>query len=189
MEAKLVVVGGEAKTAEIKLKLPTVVGRGRDASLTLPHPLVSRQHCEIFDSDGKLFVRDLGSLNGTYVNNERIEGERELPSGVLLTIGTVTFRAVYEDQPDLLPPAAAAPMATPVNPQQATEVPPTAATVQVHPPQPAADDTASEVDQPNLDFNALDAQEVEFDQLPPGAAAEAGPNDDDALNSFLNDLE
>lgn len=95
MKARLVVVGGEAKAGEFDLKLPTIVGRGREVSLTLPHPLVSREHCEIYESNGRLFVRDLGSLNGTFINNLRIEGEAELPAGELLTIGTVTFRADY----------------------------------------------------------------------------------------------
>lgn len=94
MEAKLVVVGGDANAKEVKLKLPVIVGRGRDVTLTLPHPLVSRLHCEIFESNGHLVVRDLGSLNGTYVNNHRVT-EAVLPPGELLTVGTVTFRAVY----------------------------------------------------------------------------------------------
>ena len=96
MKAKLIVVGGDAKPTEIDLKLPSVIGRGRSATLPLPHPLVSREHCEIYLSEGRLHVRDLGSLNGTYVGNERIE-DTALPSGSLLTVGTVTFRAVYED--------------------------------------------------------------------------------------------
>ena len=96
MKAKLVVVGGDAKPSEMDLDLPAVIGRGRSASPTLPHPLVSREHCEIYDSEGRLHVRDLGSLNGTYVGNERIE-DVVLPAGGLLTVGTVTFRAVYED--------------------------------------------------------------------------------------------
>lgn len=111
MKAKLVVVGGDAKAAEVKLKLPTTIGRGREVTLTLPHPLVSRHHCEIFESDGKLYVRDLGSLNGTFVNNERIEGEVELPPGELLTVGTVTFRAVYEGDATASAPPSAAPKA------------------------------------------------------------------------------
>lgn len=93
--AKLLVVGGEVKTTEIKLRLPCVIGRGKGSTVTLPHPLVSRQHCELFESNGRLWVRDLGSLNGTYVNNEKVT-ETELPPNELLTIGTVTFRAVYE---------------------------------------------------------------------------------------------
>lgn len=93
---RLIVVGGDAIAAEIKLKLPTVIGRGREASLTLPHPLVSRLHCEISEQDDQLVVRDMGSLNGTFVNNTQISESTPLPSGDLLTIGTVTFRAVYE---------------------------------------------------------------------------------------------
>ena len=96
LNAKLTVVGGAAKAAEVNLKLPTTIGRGRDATLTLPHPLVSRKHCEIFERNGKLFVRDLKSLNGTFVDSERIEGIAELGPEQLLTIGTVTFRAQYQ---------------------------------------------------------------------------------------------
>ncbi len=96
LKAKLVVVGGDAKAAEITLSLPTIIGRGRDVTLTLPHPLVSRSHCELFEKEGVLHVRDMESLNGTYVDNRRIEGTSELNPDQLLTIGNVTFRAVYE---------------------------------------------------------------------------------------------
>src|SRR5437773_11063101 len=92
---KLVVVGGDVKTTEIKLKLPSTIGRGRGASIVLPHPLISRQHCELYEAGGRLMVRDLGSLNGTFVNNQRVT-EAAIAPGELLTVGTVTFRAVYE---------------------------------------------------------------------------------------------
>jgi pSer/pThr/pTyr-binding forkhead associated (FHA) protein len=95
LNAKLVVVGGDVKTTEIALRLPSTIGRGRGATLVLPHPLVSRQHCELFEAEGRLMVRDLGSLNGTFVNNQRVT-ESALSPGELLTVGTVTFRAVYE---------------------------------------------------------------------------------------------
>ncbi|HEY2412318.1 MAG TPA: FHA domain-containing protein [Pirellulaceae bacterium] len=91
---KLVVVSGEVKTKEINVKLPSTIGRGRDLAVVLPHPLVSRNHCELYEAAGKLMVRDLGSLNGTFINNERIT-ESPLAPGELLTVGTVTFRAVY----------------------------------------------------------------------------------------------
>jgi pSer/pThr/pTyr-binding forkhead associated (FHA) protein len=96
MEAKLVVVGGEARVTEVQLKLPMIIGRGRNAGLTLPHPLVSRQHCEIYEKDNQLLVNDLGSLNGTFVGEKRITEPTPLLPGELLTVGTVTFRAVYE---------------------------------------------------------------------------------------------
>src|SRR5262245_54934060 len=101
LNAKLVVVGGDVKTTEIKLKLPSTIGRGRGTSIVLPHPLVSRQHCELYEVDGQLMVRDLGSLNGTFVNNQKIT-ESPLAPGELLTVGTVTFRAVY-DSPAVVP--------------------------------------------------------------------------------------
>jgi len=96
LKVKLVVVGGDAKSKEVDLRLPTVIGRGRDVTLTLPHPLVSRRHTELFEKDGRLFVKDLGSLNGTYVNNRRIEAEQRLAPNELLTLGNVTFRAIYD---------------------------------------------------------------------------------------------
>jgi len=97
LSVKLVVVGGDSKSSEVQLKLPTIIGRGREGvSLTLPHALVSRKHTEIFEKDGQLFVNDLGSLNGTFVNNERIAQQTPLNPNELLTLGNVTFRAVYE---------------------------------------------------------------------------------------------
>lgn len=95
INAKLIVVGGTTSTTEVKLKLPTIIGRGRSVQVTIPHSLVSRQHCEISESAGRLLVRDLDSMNGTYVGDERIT-EAILEPGALLTVGTVTFRAVYE---------------------------------------------------------------------------------------------
>ena len=110
LSAKLVVVGGEVKTAEIKLRLPSTIGRGRGATIMLPHPLVSRTHCELYEADGRLMVRDLGSLNGTFINNQRVT-EAALPAGELLTVGTVTFRAVYEtDEEAAGPPSGPAPV-------------------------------------------------------------------------------
>lgn len=95
MKAKLIVVGGTTSANEVDLDLPTIIGRGRSADVTIPHSLVSRQHCKITERDGRLVVKDLKSLNGTYVGDERIT-EVVLEPGSLLTVGTVTFRALYE---------------------------------------------------------------------------------------------
>jgi hypothetical protein len=108
VNAKLVVIGGDVKTEEIKLKLPASIGRGRGATIILAHPLVSRKHCELFENGGQIMVRDLGSLNGTFVNNQRVT-EAPLKPGELLTIGTVTFRAVYEAESDDHAPAVSGP--------------------------------------------------------------------------------
>jgi predicted component of type VI protein secretion system len=107
MEVKLVVVAGATPQAnEFALRLPTVVGRSRTADLPLANPLVSRKHCEIFEADGQLMVRDLGSLNGTFIGKTRIEEPSAMPPGSLLTIGAITFRAEYAGANGVASPAA-----------------------------------------------------------------------------------
>lgn len=95
MDAKLIVVGGKANKAEVNLTLPAIIGRGRDADLTVAHSTVSRRHCLLFEKEGALMVRDNGSLNGTLIEGERIT-EAVLRPGASLTVGPLTFRADYE---------------------------------------------------------------------------------------------
>jgi len=73
MNAKLVLVGKSDKPTVVKVKkLPMTLGRGREADLTIAHPTVSRLHCELYEIDETLCVRDMGSLNGTFVGDVRI---------------------------------------------------------------------------------------------------------------------
>ena len=95
MKAKLFVIKG-AETAEVPLRLPAVIGRSKLASIKVQTTVVSREHCEIFERNGKLFVRDLQSSNGTFVNDDKIEKPTELADDDLLTVGPVTMRAVQE---------------------------------------------------------------------------------------------
>ena len=94
--AKLVVVGGDLDDAEIELNPPTVFGRGRAVDVILTHPLVSRRHCQIQEESGQLIVKDLGSVNGTFVDGQQVS-KAPLIDGGLLTVGTVTYRAVYHN--------------------------------------------------------------------------------------------
>jgi hypothetical protein len=105
MEAKLIVVGGKTNRGEIPLKLPTTIGRSRQATLTVAHPMISRQHCEIYERDGLLMLRDLGSLNGVLLGDKRVT-EAPLPPGAEFTVGPLTLRVEYQYSGDLtaLPP-------------------------------------------------------------------------------------
>jgi predicted component of type VI protein secretion system len=94
MQAKLVVVEPHAQPEEYMVTLPTTIGRGREATLQLTHALISRQHCQLFAEQGRIMVRDLGSMNGTFVGGQRVE-TAPLSSGELLTVGKVTLRIVY----------------------------------------------------------------------------------------------
>lgn len=91
IQAKLLVIGGEVEVEEISLQLPVTIGRSREAVINLSHPLVSRHHCELFEANGVLMVRDLDSMNGTFVGSQRVS-EAVVRPGDLLTVGTVTFR-------------------------------------------------------------------------------------------------
>lgn len=96
MKVKLVVVEG-AKPTQMFLKLPTIIGRSSDAKIKLRHSIVSREHCKLYESDQKIIVRDLGSSNGTFVNDRRTEEPTVLNTNDLLRIGPVTLRAVVQN--------------------------------------------------------------------------------------------
>ncbi|HEY5314784.1 MAG TPA: FHA domain-containing protein [Pirellulales bacterium] len=95
MEATLVVIGGKTNRSEIKLKLPSVFGRGREADITIAHPAVSRQHCRLEEVEGALVLRDNNSTNGVYFGKQRVK-EMVIRPGDLFTIGPLTFRAEYD---------------------------------------------------------------------------------------------
>ncbi|MCA9184260.1 MAG: EAL domain-containing protein [Pirellulaceae bacterium] len=75
---------------------PFRIGRRSNLELTLPCDCVSKEHAEILDRDGTLYVRDLGSTNGTYVNGNRITGEATLSEGDIVQFATVVFRVGRE---------------------------------------------------------------------------------------------
>jgi len=70
----------------------TLVGRHPDSDIFLDDVTVSRRHAEFYRSGSRFTVRDVGSLNGTYVNRERIE-ETDLTGGDEVQVGK--FRLVF----------------------------------------------------------------------------------------------
>lgn len=106
MKVKLVIVSPEVRPNEYEVTLPTKIGRGHEAKLKLVHPLVSRLHCELFCQGDQVFIRDLDSLNGTFVNQQRIDEDTPLPARATVMMGTVMFHLVYGPDADRLPPAA-----------------------------------------------------------------------------------
>lgn len=62
----------------------TVVGRNSDfCDLIISHDRISAVHCVIAKSEGNLFVRDMGSTNGTFVNNTKVLRSAVLPGDEL----------------------------------------------------------------------------------------------------------
>lgn len=78
--------------------IPFRIGRRSNLSLTLPCESVSKEHAEIRERNGQLYVLDLDSTNGTYINGERINGEHVIQEGDILQFATVVFRVGREVQ-------------------------------------------------------------------------------------------
>ena len=79
----------------VSVTLPVIIGRGKDATFTIKHPLLSRKHCEVFEDSGSVQVRDLASLNGTFVNGSRVESTSAVDSGSQLKLGAVVMEVQY----------------------------------------------------------------------------------------------
>ena len=90
MNVCLTLVEG-GKSVAIRPKLPTIIGRNTEADVQVPDSQVSRRHCELYEYEGQLAVRDVGSVNGTMVNGHKIEQDTFLSTGDTLGIGRVTF--------------------------------------------------------------------------------------------------
>jgi adenylate cyclase len=71
------------------------MGRHPSNTIQLLDKIVSKEHCLIERRGPSYVLRDLGSLNGTYINGERVQGERELRHGDDIALGGT--RARYDD--------------------------------------------------------------------------------------------
>src|SRR5258708_4380216 len=68
-----------------------VIGRDPAADLPLDYPMISWQHAELTREAGQIYVRDLGSRNGTYVDGVRISGKTPLRPGSQIALGSFQF--------------------------------------------------------------------------------------------------
>lgn len=71
----------------ITVDRPLVAGRSPDADIVLADPFTSDLHCRVFTEGGRLVVADLGSTNGTFVNDTRIGGPTSLARGDTVRLG------------------------------------------------------------------------------------------------------
>lgn len=97
MKVRFSVLEPEAKRGSYDVPLPIVIGRGAEAKFRIQQDRISRKHCEVFDRDGEVFVRDLGSTNGTFLDGEPIAAsvKTPLPAGSVLRIGTIALQVDY----------------------------------------------------------------------------------------------
>ena len=79
-----------------QLQGPTIsIGRASDCSIPIKDRYLSRKHAEIVASEGHWILKDLGSRNGTFVGDRKVD-DHELVPGDVIMIGTVYLRFEQE---------------------------------------------------------------------------------------------
>src|SRR5579862_9654772 len=87
--------GGEFPVAADKQIL---IGRSSDLDMVLVEDMVSRKHARIAMQGDQIWIEDLGSTNGTFVNGEKIKRAR-LKEGDRVLIGTSILKLLASDAP------------------------------------------------------------------------------------------
>jgi pSer/pThr/pTyr-binding forkhead associated (FHA) protein len=82
----------------------TTVGRTEDNTFQIADPSVSSHHCEVHLRGGEVFIRDLNSTNGTFIDDAKIT-ESALKPGQTLRLGQIELKLEIEGSP----PSAASP--------------------------------------------------------------------------------
>lgn len=77
---------------------PITIGRHPQCGLSLPDHCISKQHCAVSLHANAVWVNDLGSTNGSYLNGVKIEGPTLWPEGVPLQVGNHRLRHEYRDR-------------------------------------------------------------------------------------------
>jgi pSer/pThr/pTyr-binding forkhead associated (FHA) protein len=82
-----VIEGNDPKGKTFELSDEVTVGRASGCQVALTDPTVSQLHARIFRRDGKLYVEDLGSSNGTFVNRKKVSSPVAIRRGDRLALG------------------------------------------------------------------------------------------------------
>ncbi|HEX7478296.1 MAG TPA: adenylate/guanylate cyclase domain-containing protein [Polyangiales bacterium] len=86
--ALLKIISAEGNERTVELADHNSLGRHPDNTIQLLDRIVSKNHCMIDIVDGKFVLKDQGSLNGTYINGERVNGSKPLKAGDEITLGS-----------------------------------------------------------------------------------------------------
>ena len=81
-------------------RFPFVIGRQSESDCPLPLAFISRRQCEFTRVDKQIYVQDLESYNGTFVNGKRATTPLPLHNGDELHLGPTPFRVVVQPGPE-----------------------------------------------------------------------------------------
>jgi pSer/pThr/pTyr-binding forkhead associated (FHA) protein len=134
MKVSLVVAQGVHKGKVIPIPVAEfVIGRDEGCQLRPASPAISKRHCAVVVRKGKVYVRDFGSTNGTFVNDQQVSGEVECNNDDRVRIGPLEFTLHVKRTPGLsasrdeLRPASAASIPTPAPGETPTKEEPSVA--------------------------------------------------------------
>jgi adenylate cyclase len=94
--ARLILQTAEGQQT-VELRAHNTLGRHPNNTVQVLDKIVSKEHAIIEQRQNRFFLRDLGSLNGSYINGERLRGEQMLRHGDEITLGSTHAR--FEEVP------------------------------------------------------------------------------------------
>ena len=94
MYGELIPLGGGDPIPLLKKQL--LAGRRESCDIVLRFANVSAHHCQLFVESGYWYVRDMQSRNGVKINDARVEGQRRLDPGDILSIAKHKYRVEYD---------------------------------------------------------------------------------------------
>ena len=80
-----------AKPQTVRMSASMVVGRGPECELRIEDTYASQQHARLFGKNGAWYVEDLGSTNGTFVNDQRLAAPAMVQPGDRIRVGTTVL--------------------------------------------------------------------------------------------------
>lgn len=85
---KLVMIEGPSPGEEFELDQPEmVIGRAPTVDYPITFPAVSGRHALVSQKGGQIYIEDLNSSNGTFINGERLTGRQQLHGGEMISLG------------------------------------------------------------------------------------------------------
>jgi len=91
-------ISGKYQGGEFPLRMgrEIIIGRSSDLDMVLVEDMVSRKHAKIVTSNGEIYIQDMGSTNGTFVNGEKVQRAR-LAEGDRILVGTSIIKLIAVD--------------------------------------------------------------------------------------------
>jgi len=84
----------ERSGERVEVDVAVTIGRAPDCDLSIADTYLSSRHARVANDSGDLTIEDLGSTNGTYVNQELTAGRVHLERGDIVQVGGILFEVV-----------------------------------------------------------------------------------------------